>query len=132
MRPTCRRCGYRFHRAPGQWLGSWFLNVIVVQSVVVIVLVAVAGLSWPHTPASLLIGAVLLGAIITPLVFFPFSRTIWIAIDLVMKPLEFDDDVAPAFELERELALLTAEKGSGSAAGGVAKPGSEGPNTNEP
>ncbi len=112
MRPSCRRCGYRFHRAPGQWLGSWFLNVIVAQTVVVLVLVTVAALSWPHTSASVLISATLLSAIVTPVLFFPFSRTIWIAIDLVMKPLDFDDDVAPGFELERDVAVLAAEQGS--------------------
>ena len=29
-------------------------------------------------------------SVVTPIAFFPFSRTIWIAIDLVMKPLDFD------------------------------------------
>ncbi len=38
-----------------------------------------------------------------PFLFFPFSRTIWTAIDLAMRPLEFDEGVAPGFELDTDL-----------------------------
>jgi len=110
MLPECPRCGYRFHRKPGQWLGSWFLNVCLVQLVLVLVVIVVAGVTWPTTSAVLLTSVTLGAAIVVPVAFFPFSRTIWIAIDLAMKPLDFDDDVPPGFELERELADLLAEE----------------------
>lgn len=110
MLKVCPRCGYRFHRNPGQWLGSWFLNVCLVQTLVVVALVTAAGISWPRTSAVLLLILALLTAVVVPVAFFPFSRTIWIAIDLVMKPLDFDDDVAPGYELERELAARVEEQ----------------------
>jgi uncharacterized protein (DUF983 family) len=109
MIPVCRRCGYRFHRKPGQWLGSWFLNLCVVQTAVILVVIVIAGVTWPRTSTLLLIVATTATALFTPLAFFPFSRTIWIAIDLAMKPLDFDDDVPPGWELEEELAALVAE-----------------------
>lgn len=115
MVARCPRCAYRFHRAPGQWLGSWFLNICVVQSVLVVVMLVVAGATWPQTPAALLLVSAAGSALVTPVAFFPFSRTIWVAIDLIMKPLDFDDDVAPGFELERELAALVEEHGQGPA-----------------
>ncbi len=39
-----------------------------------------------------------------PLAFFPFSRTMWTALDLIMEPLELDDGVAPGYELEFDTA----------------------------
>ena len=42
----------------------------------------------------------MLAAVAVPFLFFPFSRTIWTAIDLAMRPLEFEEGVAPGFELE--------------------------------
>jgi hypothetical protein len=34
-------------------------------------------------------------AVVVPLVFFPWSKTLWSAIDLAMRPLEPEDDVDP-------------------------------------
>ncbi len=110
MLPHCPSCGYRFRRAPGQWLGSWFLNLCLVQLAVIFVVIVIGVVTWPDTPTALLITATVATAVGVPLAFFPFSRTIWVAIDLVMRPLDFDDDVAPGFELEAELAALRAER----------------------
>lgn len=106
MAPVCPRCGLRFRRVPGHWLGSWFLNVCVVQTVVVLVLLIGVAATYPDSPMLLLTILTVLAAVLTPLVFFPFSRTIWTAIDVAMRPLEFDDGVAPGFELEDELQRL--------------------------
>lgn len=112
MVPTCPRCGFVFRRAPGQWLGSWFLNVCLVQAVIVVVLIAAVGVTYPDTPSLVVAGAALVLAIVVPIAFFPFSRTIWVAIDLAMKPLEFDDGVPPGFELEAEMAELSVNERS--------------------
>lgn len=102
MLPECPRCGLRFRRVPGHWLGSWFLNVCLVQTVIVLILVIGVAVTYPDTPMVVLTLLAVSAAIATPLVFFPFSRTIWSAIDLAMRPLDFDDGVPPGFELEQE------------------------------
>lgn len=104
MVPTCPGCGLRFQRVPGQWLGSWFLNVCVAQAAVVLVLVVGVAVTYPSTPVVPLAVADAAVALVVPFAFFPFSRTIWTAIDLAMRPLGFDDGVAPGFELELEEA----------------------------
>jgi len=106
MLSACPRCGLHFQRVPGHWLGSWFLNVCVVQTVVVMVLIIGVATTYPDPPMLALTVLTVLGALVTPLLFFPFSRTIWCAIDLAMRPLEFDDGVAPGFELEDEAQRL--------------------------
>ena len=47
-----------------------------------------------------------LAAVVVPFAFFPWSRTLWLAIDLAMRPLDFDEGVAPGFELEDDVAHL--------------------------
>lgn len=101
MVAACPRCGLRFPREDGQWLGSWFLNVCVVQAVLVVVLATVVAVSWPQRPSWALLSVAVAAAVVVPVVFFPFSRTIWVAIDLCMRPLDFDDGVAPGVELDQ-------------------------------
>lgn len=100
---ACPRCGLRFRRVPGHWLGSWFLNICVAQTVVVLILVIGVAATYPDPPMVALTILTVVGALAAPLLFFPFSRTIWSAIDLAMVPLDFDDGVAPGFELEEEV-----------------------------
>lgn len=115
MAPACPRCGLTFRREPGQWLGSWFLNVCVVQTVVILILAVGVGVTWPTPPLGVIGTLTALCALVVPVLFFPFSRTIWVAIDLAMTPLGFDDGVAPGFVLERDTAQLRAERaGPGS------------------
>jgi uncharacterized protein (DUF983 family) len=115
MVPECPRCRLRFQRIPGHWLGSWFLSICLVQTVVILTLIIGVAITYPDPPMVLLTILTVLGALLTPLLFFPFSRTIWCAIDLAMRPLEFDDGVAPGFELEQELNdVRAAESGPGS------------------
>ncbi len=99
-----------FGRLPGHWLGSWFLNVCVVQAAVVLVLVVGVGITWPDPPMLGIGIAATVTAIVTPVLLFPWSRTVWMAIDLAMRPLDFDDGVAPGFVLADDLAVLEAER----------------------
>jgi uncharacterized protein (DUF983 family) len=100
MAEACPHCGLLFRRAPGQWLGSWFLNICVAQMAVALVLIVGVAVTWPDPPMWVLGSLDLLAALAVPFLFFPFSRTLWTAIDLAMRPLEFDEGVAPGFELD--------------------------------
>ena len=51
-----------------------------------------------------------------PILFFPFSRTIWVAIDLAMRPLELHEGVAPLWELEGDRQVLLSERAAAAAA----------------
>jgi uncharacterized protein (DUF983 family) len=113
MAPACPRCGLQFRRVAGHWLGSWFLNVCVTQTAVVLVLIVGVGLTYPNPPMLPIAVVAVITALVVPVLFFPFSRTLWSAIDLAMRPLEFDDGVAPGFELERDLERLRQEQEGG-------------------
>jgi uncharacterized protein (DUF983 family) len=104
MAEVCPRCGLVFRRAPGQWLGSWFLNICVTQAAVALVLIVGVATSWPAPPMWAIGITDMAVAVTVPFLFFPFSRTIWTAVDLAMRPLEFGEGVAPGFELDHRFA----------------------------
>lgn len=106
MAEDCPRCGLHFQRVPGQWLGSWFINICLAQFLVIVILLGGALASYPHpqiVPLALSGGVAM---VVFPIWFFPYSRTLWLAIDLAMRPLEFDEGVDPGWELEPDRRAL--------------------------
>ena len=86
----CPDCGYRFVREDGFWLGAYVINFVVVEAIIGAVLfgyIFVAA-NNPDASAVPVIVAGIVAAIAAPILFFPFSRTIWAAIDLAIRPLE--------------------------------------------
>jgi len=112
MVERCPRCGFTFERAPGQWLGSWFLNICLAQMLAIVIVIAGVVIWYPHPPTLTLAIGGGLATVLFPIWFFPYSRTIWVAIDLAMTPLEFGEGVDPQWELEADLAGLLRERHS--------------------
>jgi len=110
MVPECPQCGLVFGRLPGHWLGSWFLNICLVQLVVVLILIIGVAATWPDPPMWIIGGATAASALVVPFLFFPYSRTLWTAIDLAMRPLDYDEGVAPGFVLGSDQAQLESER----------------------
>lgn len=82
MVEACPTCRYTFVREDGYWLGAMTVNIAVTEAAFLAVLVGGMILTWPDVPwTALLIVSVATNAIV-PLVFHPFSRTIWVALDL--------------------------------------------------
>lgn len=88
MQERCPRCDLKFERVPGHLAGALGINTIV--SVVVIFLVGVAGfvLTFPELPLVPLVTTITAVALVFPILFYPFSKTVWTAIDLRMRPPE--------------------------------------------
>jgi uncharacterized protein (DUF983 family) len=91
----CPTCGFRFHRVEGHWIGSLGINTIVSFTALLLAVVVGFALTTPDPPVGVLIAVAMAVAGIVPMVFFPWSRMLWSAIDLLMRPLEPDDEVDP-------------------------------------
>jgi uncharacterized protein (DUF983 family) len=91
MLERCPKCGLKFDRIEGHWTGDIGINTIVSFGALLIVLLGGFLVTWPTPPVGALVAACLLTAAIVPLAFFPFSKTIWLAIDLMLRPLERDE-----------------------------------------
>jgi hypothetical protein len=67
------------------------MNTIVSFGALAIVLVVGLILTYPDIPAIPLLAAALVTAIGVPLVFWPFSQTLWTAVDIMMRPVRVDE-----------------------------------------
>jgi uncharacterized protein (DUF983 family) len=87
MKERCPRCGYRFEREEGFFLGASIVNLAVAEALMAVLCIvpaiylAAAGRTlWP-----VVVGG-LFAALIAPFLFYPFSRTIWVALELLLRP----------------------------------------------
>ena len=96
MCPNCPVCGLHFDREPGgYWVGSYTVNLMVTEAVFAAVFVGFLLATWPAPPWDLveyLSVGVMVGF---PVLFFPFSKTLYIAIDLTFRPDEAEDYGTP-------------------------------------
>jgi hypothetical protein len=96
MVPRCPTCTLRFERVEGHWIGSLGLNTTVVFGLMLVVLLGVSILSYPELPTTALLVVEVAIALLGPLLFFPPSRTLWTATDLLMRPLR-PGEIDPRF-----------------------------------
>ena len=78
----------RFERGDGFMLGVMAINIGICSAVFTVYLVGGFVLTWPDPPIGVLtgVGLVLLAGL--PVVFYPLSKTVWLAIDFFMRPLD--------------------------------------------
>lgn len=96
MVERCPRCDLKFERIDGHLAGALGINTVV--SVVVLLLVGIAGfvLTFPELPLIPLVSTAITVSIAFPIFFYPYSKTVWTAIDLRMRP-PTGDEVRPGF-----------------------------------
>ncbi len=94
--PACPVCGLGLERGEqGYWLGAYFFNLMAMEAVFAVYVVGFLLETWPTPPWELFqITTVVLMAVF-PVVFFPFSKTLFLAFDLLMRPPDEEDFVAP-------------------------------------
>ena len=81
MLDACGNCQMRFERGDGYWLGSMALNFAVTEVFFVAALVVLLVATWPDVPWTTVLFSVVAVNIVVPLAFYPFSRTIWVAVE---------------------------------------------------
>jgi uncharacterized protein (DUF983 family) len=81
MVPDCPRCGLHFEREAGYWAGALAINIIVVGGIFAVVFVVTLLLTAPDIPVAPLLAVLVPIMVIGPIVTYPFSKTIWVAVD---------------------------------------------------
>lgn len=84
---SCPRCQLKLNRGEGDFfLGAYTLNFVAVELVLSAFLLLTVVATWPTVPweALLWVGAPLV--VLAPIVFYPVSRMLWLAVDLSMRP----------------------------------------------
>lgn len=88
MRPTCPTCGYRFERRGSDafFLGAMLVNFATTEGVLGVMLLVSFVWTLPDPPLLLLCAVAVPLMVAAPIAFYPFSKTIWAAFDLMIKP----------------------------------------------
>src|SRR4029453_1855421 len=84
IRDRCPRCALRLEREEGGFLGAMTINYTFTAFVWVIVLIGWLVLDLPdlHVPALTITSIAIAGLV--PLLFWPFSKTIWASVDFLV------------------------------------------------
>lgn len=89
MREVCPNCSHRFNQESGFFLGAYAINFAITEGLLLLALIPYivisAGNPQTSVPAGPFAAAALAGAILGPVVFYPFSRTLWVALDLIFR-----------------------------------------------
>ena len=84
----CPSCGYRFERDHGYWIGAMIISTAFTLVGFLVVFVGGMLIWWPDVPWTGLLIASLSVTAILPVLGYPTARTVWVALDLMVRPLE--------------------------------------------
>jgi uncharacterized protein (DUF983 family) len=86
MRDRCPQCGYIFEREEGYWVGAVIMNFVFVEAWFALLFVTIVFATAPDIPwVPLLIVAIVTNGIL-PVILYPYSKTLWMALDLHFHP----------------------------------------------
>lgn len=89
LKETCPHCQTRFVREHGYFQGAMAVNVAVSEGITMATIVALfvfTAVSWVWMEL-----IVLPLAVVLPFLFWPFARTLWITLDLMLAPEQSDN-----------------------------------------
>lgn len=100
MLPHCSVCGLRFEREPGYWVGAVIFNT----TLAILAFLGSFGLllaaTWPEVPWDWVATIVIAVTAVVPVVAYPLARSLWMAYDLYVHPLEPEELVSARRRLD--------------------------------
>ena len=88
LHDNCPNCGYRFEREEGYWVGAIIINTAVTETLFLAVFLTILFASLPDIQWLPLLATALMLNGVFPVVFFPYSKTIWMALNLYFNPVD--------------------------------------------
>jgi uncharacterized protein (DUF983 family) len=101
-RPACPRCQLKLNRGEGDFfVGAYTVNFIATELLLAAFLLVGVLIRWPEVPWDLLlwVGAPLM--VLGPVLSYPISRTVWLALDLTLRPPGPTDFPEPGHDHDR-------------------------------
>jgi uncharacterized protein (DUF983 family) len=79
--PDCPRCGLHFEREQGYFAGALAINIVAVGGLFAVVFAILVALTVPDIPVGPLLAVLVPIMLFGPIVYYPFSKTVWMAVD---------------------------------------------------
>lgn len=87
LNDRCPRCGLHLHREESDYfLGAYMILLMAMEGLFAVAFLIVLLVTWPNPPWTWIEwagGVVLLAGV---LLVYPFSKTLWLAVDLIFRP----------------------------------------------
>jgi uncharacterized protein (DUF983 family) len=92
MRKRCPGCNLRLDRGESDYfIGAYTINLIVAELIVVAAILGVMLVTWPTVPWDRMKRGIIVMTIIAPCITYPFSKSLWLALDLMFRPATLQD-----------------------------------------
>ncbi len=92
LHERCPRCGLRLQRGESDYfIGTYLLNLVAVELLFALMLGVVIVATYPNTPWALIQWGGLALMIVGAVLCYPFSKALWLAFDLIFRPVSRDD-----------------------------------------
>lgn len=85
---NCPKCSLQFEREEGYWLGAVIINTAVTFGLFLLIGFTIVITTWPAVPWATVLIVTLVFNGLFPVVFYPFSKTLWVAADLIFRPID--------------------------------------------
>jgi uncharacterized protein (DUF983 family) len=87
LQPRCPRCALKTDRAnPDHFVGAYLVNLVVAELLFAVAFGVWMLSVWPDVPWDRIEIVLVAAMMIAPLVLYPFTRTVWLAADLIFDP----------------------------------------------
>jgi hypothetical protein len=87
MRSQCAVCGLAFERGEeGYQVGSYMFNIVAAELMFAAVFLVIVLATWPSPSWALLQYGGIALMVVVPFVLFPFTKTLFLAFDLLIRP----------------------------------------------
>ena len=87
MQARCPVCRMRLERGEeGYQVGAYMFNIVAAELFFAVIFLAILIYRWPTPPWTLLLYGGMVLMVIAPVLFYPFSKDLFLAFDLIFRP----------------------------------------------
>jgi uncharacterized protein (DUF983 family) len=87
LQPICPSCHLKTDRAnPDHFVGAYLVNLIIAELLFAVGFAIWLLSVWPEVPWGRIEVVAVIAMIVAPVVTYPFTRTVWLAADLIFDP----------------------------------------------
>lgn len=92
MQARCPVCRMRLERGEeGYQVGAYMFNIVAAELFFAAIFLAILIYRWPSPPWTLLLYGGMVMMVIVPVLFYPFSKDVFLAFDLIFRPPALED-----------------------------------------
>lgn len=91
MKAACPHCGLPLDRGESDYFyGAYMLNMVAAELAAMGIFVVALLITWPNPPWNALLIVTAIVAVVAPLLLYPTTKALWLALDLAFRPRETD------------------------------------------